>query len=228
MKLNEEKKQRELLCGESDAFDCSIYRLRKLICRRAEASFRSDLVGCKACDSWPKAQGSHKIILRRANLDAEGTAAAASALDVRVIELEPGAFDGLDVVDFDAFEVHLAHLVDENLEAVVFVHVVGIVDRIFKGHVIGESRAAAANHGNAQGRRSRRLLRHDFLHLVSCYWRHGYHKWLLLLFGWARRVDRHFSPMKIIADKSNFAADKGDRVSSHLFDAALLAKDSAG
>src|ERR1700677_3938114 len=74
-----------------------------------------------------------------ARLDAEGAAAAAGALDVRVVELETRAFDGFDVVDLDAIEVHLAHLVDENLEAVKFVHAVTIlVHGVLKGHVVAE------------------------------------------------------------------------------------------
>ncbi len=41
---------------------------------------------------------------RRYNgLDAEGAAAAAGALDVGVVELEAGAFERFDVVDFHAF-----------------------------------------------------------------------------------------------------------------------------
>jgi hypothetical protein len=32
-------------------------------------------------------------------------------------------------------------------------------------------------------------------------------------------MDRHFSPMKIIADESNFAGDKVDGVSAPVFDA---------
>lgn len=38
-------------------------------------------------------------------LDLEGTAAAARGFHVRIIELEPGTFEGLDIVDFSAIEV---------------------------------------------------------------------------------------------------------------------------
>ena len=51
----------------------------------------------------------------RPSLDAEGAAAAAGALDVGVVELEAGAFERFDVVDFHALKVHGAHLVDGNL-----------------------------------------------------------------------------------------------------------------
>jgi hypothetical protein len=43
---------------------------------------------------------------KRCQLHAKRTAAAASALHVRVIKLEAGAFDGLDVVNLDAIQVH--------------------------------------------------------------------------------------------------------------------------
>src|SRR6202050_488781 len=59
-------------------------------------------------------------------LNAEGTAATASALHVRVVKLESGAFDRFDVVDLDAFQVHFAHLVNEDFQALKFVHVVAV------------------------------------------------------------------------------------------------------
>ena len=83
-------------------------------------------------------------------LDAEGAAAAAGALDVGVVELETGAFDGLDVIDLDAVEVHLAHLVDQNLEALEFVHVVRGILGVVKSHVVAEPGTAAAYYSDAQ------------------------------------------------------------------------------
>ena len=100
----------------------------------------------------------------RGGLDAEGGAAAAGALDVGIVELEAGAFEGLDVIDGDAVEVHFAHLVDEDFEAVEFVDVVGaFVDLAFEGHVITEAGAAASDDGDAQARGDGVLLRDDFL-----------------------------------------------------------------
>ena len=49
---------------------------------------------------------------QRLVLDAEGTAATASALDVRIIEFEARAFETFHVVDGNTFQVHFAHLVD--------------------------------------------------------------------------------------------------------------------
>ena len=96
-------------------------------------------------------------------LDAEGGAAAAGALDVGIIELEAGAFDGFDVIDGDAVEVHFAHLVNEDFKAVEFVHIItGFVDLIFEGHVIAEAGAAASDDSDAQARGDGILLRNDF------------------------------------------------------------------
>jgi hypothetical protein len=84
-------------------------------------------------------------------LNAEGTAATASALYVRVIELESRTFDRFDVIDLHTFQIHFAHLVDEDFQAFKLVHVIaGFVDLIFKSHVIAEARAASANHGDPQ------------------------------------------------------------------------------
>src|SRR3984885_16382787 len=67
----------------------------------------------------------------------EGAAAAASALDVRVVELEARTLERLDVVDGNSIQVHRAHLVDQHLEPVKFINIVGaLVDLILKGHVV--------------------------------------------------------------------------------------------
>lgn len=105
-------------------------------------------------------------------LHGEGTAAAACALYVRVIELKPRAFESFDVVDGDTVEIHLAHLVDQDLQAVKLVDVVaGFVDLILEGHLIAKARAAAAHHGNTQARWLGRLLRQNFFYFVYGYWR---------------------------------------------------------
>jgi hypothetical protein len=98
-------------------------------------------------------------------LDAERTAASASALHVRVIELEASALDGLDVVDLDAFQVHRTHLIDRDLEPVKIDHFIGFIGRVFKSHVVLETGAASADDGNAQRHRYRILHAHDFLDL---------------------------------------------------------------
>ena len=69
-----------------------------------------------------------KIALTK--LNAEGTAAAASALHVRVIELEARAFYGLNVVDFHAIQIHGAHLVYGDLEPIEVHHIVGFAGEL--------------------------------------------------------------------------------------------------
>ena len=97
--------------------------------------------------------------------DAEGTAATASALDVWVVELEPRTLEGLNIINLDAFEIHLTHLVYEDFQAFKFVDVVGLIDLILKGHVIGEARAAATDDRDAERCWRWILLRHDFPYL---------------------------------------------------------------
>jgi hypothetical protein len=107
-----------------------------------------------------------------ARLNAERAAAAASALDVRVVEFEARSFDCLDVINLHTVEVHFAHLIDENFEAVEFIDVVAVlIDLILESHVIAETRATAAYDGNPQAGRGGILLRQDFLHLGDGYWR---------------------------------------------------------
>src|SRR6202142_1220216 len=103
------------------------------------------------------------------SLYGKGTAAAAGALDVRVIELEARAFERLDVVDRNAFQIHLAHLVDKNLETLELVYVVAIlIDLVFEGHVIAETRATTAHNGNAQAGGFRSLLQQNLFYLHYC------------------------------------------------------------
>jgi len=87
--------------------------------------------------------------MKRCRLNAKRAAAAASALHVRVIELEAGAFDGLNVVDLDAIQVHRAHLVDRDLEPVKINDLIGLIGLVFKCHVVLETGAASADDGNA-------------------------------------------------------------------------------
>src|SRR5882762_6966042 len=106
-----------------------------------------------------------RIAESASRLDAEGAAATAGALHVGVIKLEPRTFDGLDVIDLDALEVHRTHLVDCNLQTVKFENLVCIRSLVFKRHVVLETRAAAANHGHTQRDRHGTLHVHDFLDL---------------------------------------------------------------
>src|SRR2546422_351014 len=58
------------------------------------------------------------------DLYAEGTAATASRLHIRVVELEARAFHGFDIVDFHSVEIQKAGLVDEHIQTVVLVSLV--------------------------------------------------------------------------------------------------------
>src|SRR5687767_1922600 len=81
--------------------------------------------------------------------EADRGAAAAGRLDVRVVELEPGALQTLDVVDLGAHEVHEAHLIDVDLDPVdleLAVHL-GLAVEV---EVVREARAAAADDAQAQ------------------------------------------------------------------------------
>jgi hypothetical protein len=104
-------------------------------------------------------------VTERYKSNAKRAAAAARALHVRVIELEAGTFDGLDVIDLDAVQVHRTHLVDRDLEAVKIHHLIGLIGLVFECHVILETGAASSDDGNAQRHRHRILHAHDFLDL---------------------------------------------------------------
>ena len=125
-------------------------------------------------------------------LDAEGAAAAAGALDVGIIELEAGTFESFDVIDFHAIEIHGAHLVDSDLEAVEVHDFVGLVGLIFKRHVILETGAAAADDGDAQGDRDGVLHAHDFLDLSGGNGRQVDHKFYWPPLAESLRESQHF------------------------------------
>lgn len=86
-------------------------------------------------------------------LNAKGAAATAGALHVRIVELEARALNRFDVVDFNAFQVHGAHLVNGNLQPVEIKNFIGLVRLILKRHVILKTGAASANHGDSQSDR---------------------------------------------------------------------------
>src|SRR5665213_2396512 len=83
-------------------------------------------------------------------LYAEGRSAAARALHIRILELEAGRFEGFDVVDYAAVQVHQRGRVDKNLEAVVGEDLVHHAALVFEGHGVLKSGKTAANDTNAQ------------------------------------------------------------------------------
>ena len=72
-------------------------------------------------------------------LDAEGTAAAAGALHVGIVEFESRAFQRLDVIDLNSVQIHGTHLVDGNLQAVKIENLVGFVGLVLERHMVLES-----------------------------------------------------------------------------------------
>src|SRR5215207_5242212 len=81
--------------------------------------------------------------------DAEGAAAAAGRLDVRVLELEAGALETLDVIDLRADEVHQAHLVDDDLHALDLELLIDFRRRV-EVQVVREAGASAADDAQPQ------------------------------------------------------------------------------
>src|SRR6476646_10504680 len=87
--------------------------------------------------------------LPAAVLGAEGAAATAGRLDVRVVELEPGAVQTLDVVDLGSEEVHQAHLITDELDPFDLERAIAL-GRLVEVEVVGEARAATTLHLEAE------------------------------------------------------------------------------
>src|SRR6266446_3275351 len=118
------------------------------------------------------------LAIRLPRLDAKGTPATAGALHVGVVELEPRTFDGFDVIDLNAFEIHGTHLVHRDLQTVKLENLVRIRGLVLKRHVVLETRAAAADYCHAQRDGHRCLHVHDFLDLSTCNGRQIDHSFL--------------------------------------------------
>jgi hypothetical protein len=72
-------------------------------------------------------------------LGAEGASAAAGGLHIRVIELEPGAFQALDVIHFRAVQIQQARLVDEHLQAAKAVGLIQHSGTVLESHRVAEA-----------------------------------------------------------------------------------------
>src|SRR3954468_22544468 len=83
----------------------------------------------------------HLLLLR----DAEGGAAAAGRDDVRVVDLEAGALQALDVVDDRAVDVREARAVDQQAEPVILEDLVALALGV-EGERVLEAGAAPAAH----------------------------------------------------------------------------------
>src|SRR5712692_8829593 len=98
-------------------------------------------------------------------LDAEGTPAAAGALHVGIVELESRTFNRLNIIDFDAVQIHGTHLVNGDLQTIKLENLVRIGGLVLKRHVVLETRAAATDYSHAQRDGHWALHAHDFLDL---------------------------------------------------------------
>lgn len=98
-------------------------------------------------------------------LYAERTAATTGAFHVGIVELETGAFDGLNVVNFNPFQIHGAHLVHGDFQAVKFENLIVLAGLVLKRHVVLEAGATSADHRDAQGDGRGVLHSHDFFDL---------------------------------------------------------------
>src|SRR4029077_9014919 len=125
--------------------------------------------------SWSVQEPEGRTVYRWL-LHAEGAAAATRALHVRIVELEARALERFHVIDFDAIQIHRAHLVNRHLQSVEIRHFIRFVCLVLKCHVVLKTRAASAHYRNAQRRGSGILHAHDFLHLRSRNWRQVNHK----------------------------------------------------
>src|ERR1051326_1195465 len=151
------------ICGISSATDGATLRSSPLmILRISVVDFASMSREAGFCSSVSK-------------LDAERTATAAGALHVRVIEFEPGAFQRLDVVYFGAVQIEQAGLVDENLQVAVVVILVQHVRRVFEGHGVAETGAAAGDHGDPESVWLRLLAIQNLLHFSDSSIGQSYH-----------------------------------------------------
>src|ERR1041385_3876843 len=96
----------------------------------------------------------------------EALPAGAGVLDVRVVELESGAHQALDVVDLGAAGQHHALEVDDEPDAVRLDDLVAGDPGLAELHEIGVPRTAAAAHADAQADVRRAAPREQLLHLV--------------------------------------------------------------
>src|SRR5262249_10261003 len=75
----------------------------------------------------------------------EGVAAAAGALDLRVLHREPGAIEAVHVVDLGARDVLDALGIDEDADPVRLVDQVAVLLGVLPAQLVGETRTAAAH-----------------------------------------------------------------------------------
>src|SRR5437867_2436114 len=98
----------------------------------------------------PRALGSEAFFNCGTCLNVKGRTAAAGAFDVRIFELKSGAFEGLDVVDDAAVQVHHGSGVHVDFQSVHVENLVHHACTVFEGHGVGEAGASTAHDAHAQ------------------------------------------------------------------------------
>src|SRR5258708_19083818 len=168
-----------MLCNDQTAIMSNLNTQRKRASARfAKALFRPKYFPWASRFTWGFSFFEKLPTRRRrydSTLDAERTSTATGALYVRVVEFETRALESLHVVDRDSFEVHFAHLVHKNLQAVELIDIVRGIFLVLESHVIAEARAASAHNGHSQGHGCRILLAHNFLNFGRRYWGNSNH-----------------------------------------------------
>src|SRR5215510_9788966 len=101
--------------------------------------------------SWPLKRSL------RVGLCLEGFAAAAGALDVRVVELEAGSSQSFHPVDLCSIQIHGTSTVNEHLEATHLQDFITAVFLLLKSHMVLETRAAASHHLHSKAGKRLRL-----------------------------------------------------------------------
>src|SRR6266849_3130065 len=132
----------------------------------------------KIRQSMKKAQAREKasscdeasVVFALIGLDVERRPAAAGALHVRVLELEAGTLQGLDVIHAAAVQVHDRGGVHEHFKALHIEHFIHHAGGGVELQGVGEARAPASHHPHAQASRRGILLCHDSLYLGNGIW----------------------------------------------------------
>src|SRR5579863_5227531 len=83
-------------------------------------------------------------------LHVERRTAAASALHIRILELEASAFECLDVIDHAAIQIHDRRRIDVDLQAVEIKSLIHHAGAVFELHRVGEPGTTAAYDTYAQ------------------------------------------------------------------------------
>ena len=127
-------------------------------------------------------------------LNAKRTSATAASGSIRIVELEAGSVQTIDVIDFGSIHIQQAGLVDKNLQTFEFKNGIAlIVESLVEAHAIGETGAAASHDLDSQARIRLGLIRQNLSNFLFCFlcqsYRHDFSSLNVPL-----RIGRHPSP----------------------------------